>query len=325
MLVEGFWTRKAEATRISKTADLLKKELNFWTSLDNRFADLLSLADLAEKDVKLYGEVLRDIENLEKEFADVRIKTFFSNKYDFSDVVLAIHAGAGGTDAQDWTEILLRMYLRYVEKKGWSTEIISKSEGTEAGIKSVVVEIKGEYAYGYLKNEAGVHRLVRQSPFNSTHTRETSFSLVEVLPIIAETEVKLDPKEIEMQTSTASGHGGQSVNTTYSAVKLKHIPTGITVSIQNQRSQFQNKEKAMEILRSRLTQFREKELLKEKQEIKGEFHSPEWGNQIRSYVMHPYQMVKDHRTNYETSDVTKVLDGDLDKFIEEELENKINS
>jgi peptide chain release factor 2 len=259
-----------------------------------------------------------------KKYSEARIEAFFSKKYDDHNVILSIHAGAGGADAQDWTEMLLRMYLRFAEKKGFRTEILEQSKGSEAGVKSVTMEIFGHNAFGYLKSEAGVHRLVRLSEFNPAHTRETSFALVEVLPILhQDEEFKIDPKDIKLEVSTASGHGGQSVNTTYSAVRLTHIPTGIKVSIQNERSQSQNREKALEILHARLLVLDEERKQKEKKELRGEFHSPEWGSQIRSYVLHPYKLVKDHRTDYESTDPNKILDGNLDDFIEKYLETTI--
>jgi peptide chain release factor 2 len=249
-----------------------------------------------------------------------------SGKYDDHNAIFALHAGAGGTDAQDWTEILLRMFLRYCERKNLKTEIIEQSKGSEAGIKSVTVHVKGSHAYGLLKSEAGVHRLVRLSPFNPAHTRETSFSLLELIPELAEQEsLKLDPKDLEIEANTSSGHGGQSVNTTYSAIRITHKPTGIRVSIQNERSQHQNKELAMKILLGKLQALEDEKLAKEKKDLRGEFKSAEWGNQIRSYVLHPYKMVKDHRTDYEEGDPDKVLDGVLDNFVEHYLEQTIQS
>lgn len=259
---------------------------------------------------------------LEASYEQFRLTTFLSAKYDNHDAIISIHAGAGGVDAQDWTEMLLRMYLRFAQNKNFKTSIVDESRGGEAGIKSVVAEITGPYAYGYFKSEAGVHRLVRQSPFNSTHTRETSFALVEVLPIIEQDEFKLNMDEIEIEAKTSRGHGGQSVNTTYSAIRATHKPTGLTVTIQNERSQTQNKEQALKILTAKLAQKEEQRQQEEKLKIRGEFHSAEWGNQIRSYVLHPYKLVKDHRTNYETSDAENVLEGNLDEFVKKYLEMK---
>ncbi|OGE86684.1 MAG: peptide chain release factor 2 [Candidatus Doudnabacteria bacterium RIFCSPHIGHO2_02_FULL_46_11] len=310
-----------EAGKKAKLADNLKKEIEFWQKLDKEFADADDLLKLSENDEKLEQDLSRHIAELEESFNELELRTLFTGQYDNYNAVLAIHAGAGGTDAQDFAEMLLRMYLRFTESKGWDTDLISKSEGGEAGIKSAVLEVKGEKAYGFLKNEAGVHRLVRLSPYNPSHTRETSFALVEVLPEIPQKELEIDEKDLNIEANTSSGHGGQSVNTTYSAIRITHIPTNITVSIQNERSQHQNKEKAMEVLRARLAKRQEEEHQKEKKAIRGEFHSPEWGNQIRSYVLHPYKLVKDHRTDYETSDVEKVLDGDLDTFIEKNLQS----
>jgi len=262
---------------------------------------------------------------LEASYEQFRLTTFLSAKYDNHDAIMSIHAGAGGVDAQDWTEMLLRMYLRYAEKENFKVAVVDESRGGEAGIKSVVVEITGPYAYGYFKSEAGVHRLVRQSPYNATHTRETSFALVEILPVIEQDEFKLNMDEIDLEAKTSRGHGGQSVNTTYSAIRATHKPTGLTVTIQNERSQAQNKEQALKILTAKLAQLEEQRQQEEKLKIRGEFHSAEWGNQIRSYVLHPYKLVKDHRTNYETSDAEGVLEGNLEEFVKQYLEQNKNN
>ncbi|MDE2312461.1 MAG: peptide chain release factor 2, partial [Patescibacteria group bacterium] len=259
--------------------------------------------------------------DLEQKYQKNRFMALLSKKYDDHNAIFSVHAGAGGADAQDWAEMLLRMFLRYCERKGFVTDVLESSRGSEGGIKSAVVEVHGAYAYGLLKSEAGVHRLVRLSPFNPAHTRETSFALLEVLPLLEDVEkVEIDPKDLKIEANTSSGHGGQSVNTTYSAIRITHIPTGIKVSIQNERSQHQNRELALKILMAKLKTLEEERLQKEKLEIRGEFKSAEWGNQIRSYVLHPYKMVKDHRTGFETSDPDSVLDGELEEFVERYLE-----
>jgi peptide chain release factor 2 len=266
------------------------------------------------------------VADLENQYKKNRFVALLSKKYDDHNAIFSLHSGAGGVDAQDWAETLLRMFLRYCERKGFQTEILEINRGEQKGIKSVVVEVHGPYAYGFLKSEAGVHRLVRLSPFNPAHTRETSFALLELLPILeAQEELKIDPKDLKIEASTASGHGGQSVNTTYSAIRITHIPSGIKVSIQNERSQRQNREIAMKILMAKLQGLEEEKLQQEKQAIRGEFKSAEWGNQIRSYVLHPYKMVKDHRTEFETSDPDSVLNGELEEFVEKYLERIVSN
>lgn len=328
MQAPGFWEFQSQARTKAERHNALKQQLDFWNGLQKELEELFALAsehfkteELNEADKKYFEQQL---EGIEKQFLAARIEAFLSGKYDDHGAIVSIHAGAGGSDAQDWTEMLSRMYTRFAEKRKYKVDLLEISKGSEAGIKSVTFEVLGRNAYGYLKSEAGVHRLVRLSPFNPAHTRETSFALVEVLPILQEAEqVKIDPKDLKIETSTASGHGGQSVNTTYSAVRLTHIPTGIKVSIQNERSQHQNKEKALEILHAKLLALEEQRLQKEKKELRGEFHSPEWGNQIRSYVLHPYKLVKDHRTDFESTEPDKVLNGNLDDFIEKYLESKL--
>lgn len=240
------------------------------------------------------------------------LEKFLTGPYDQNNAILSFHAGAGGTDAQDWTEMLLRMYQRFAEKKKWRVFLIDQSAGSEAGIKSATLEIIGPYAYGFLKSEAGVHRLVRISPFDAEKMRHTSFALVEVLPEIdKDIKIEIDPKDIRIDTFMSGGHGGQSVNTTYSAVRVVHVPTGITVSCQNERSQLQNKETAMKVLRAKLYRLEEEKKTKERQDLRGEYKSAEWGNQVRSYVLHPYHLVKDHRTEFESADPEGVLEGNL--------------
>ncbi len=328
MQAEGFWNDQNSARGISEQYNALKTQVDFWNGLHSQVEDLFTFASEQMKNGDITNEDKTYFENtfkeIEQKYLSARIEAFFSKKYDDHNAIMSIHAGAGGADAQDWTEMLLRMYLRFSEKHGFRAEILEQSKGGEAGIKSVTLEISGHNAYGYLKSEAGVHRLVRLSEFNPAHTRETSFALAEVLPVLHQgEEFKIDPKDLKIEVSTASGHGGQSVNTTYSAVRITHIPTGIKVSIQNERSQSQNREKALEILHARLLVLDEERKQKEKKEIRGEFHSPEWGNQIRSYVLHPYKLVKDHRTDYESTDPNKILDGNLDDFIEKYLETTI--
>ena len=240
-----------------------------------------------------------------------------SGKFDQSNALVAIHAGTGGTEAQDWAEMLTRMYLRYAERRGFTARIVDEHKGAEAGVKSVTISVEGPYAYGYFKSEHGVHRLVRISPFDAEKMRHTSFALVEVLPEIPEDEsLKIDPKDIRIDTYLSSGHGGQSVQTTYSAIRIVHIPTGITVTCQNERSQQQNKETAMKVLRARLLARREAERKTEREEIRGEYHEAEWGNQIRSYVIHPYKLVKDHRTKFESQNTVEILNGEIEPFVE---------
>jgi peptide chain release factor 2 len=282
-------------------------------------SDLLDFAKLTaeEGDGAANEEVAGSFEELRRRFEKLEFSTLMDGEHDSSDAIVAIHAGAGGTDAQDWAEMLLRMFSRYAERKDWEIKMLDMSRGSEAGIKSAIFSVRGRFAYGYLNAEAGVHRMVRLSPFNSDNLRQTSFALVEVLPDLGEAkEIQVDPKDLRIDTFLSSGHGGQGVQTTYSAVRITHLPTGIVVSCQNERSQTQNKETALRVLRARLHALALAEHEEEKQRLRGEFTSAEWGNQIRSYVLHPYKMVKDHRTKYETQDTEAVLDGDLDEFVE---------
>lgn len=315
----GFWDDPERARIESRKLADITSEYETWFSLRSDVVELQELVEMAEAedDERMFAEIEKTLKKLEELYVNMEFSMLFFGEHDAKNAIIGIHAGAGGTDAQDWAEMLLRMYLRYAEKKGWRTRIFDESHGTEAGIKSAMFSVQGRYAYGHLKGEAGVHRLVRLSPFNADNLRQTSFALVEVLPEFDETiEVDVNPEDLRIDTFMSSGKGGQSVNTTYSAVRIVHEPTGITVSCQNERSQAQNKATAMNILKAKLLKLKEEELLQERQELRGEYHSAEWGNQIRNYVLHPYQLVKDTRTGVETTETDKVLDGDLDQFVE---------
>ncbi len=321
--VPNFWQQREHAKSVNQQIARLQEDINSFEDLITKTNDLLEFASaLNENDEQLIVEVKKKFKEIADHYQIFELKILLAQKYDQNNAIVAIHAGTGGTDAQDWTEMLERMYLRYCERRKFSVKIIDRQIGQEAGLKSVTFEVNGHYAYGYLKAEAGVHRLVRISPFDAEKMRHTSFALVEVLPII-EDDLNIDIKEedLEIDTYRSSGHGGQSVNTTDSAVRIKHKPTGIVVTCQNERSQFQNKTIAMKILISRIKSYLEAEQEEEKKKIKGEFSEAAWGNQIRSYVLQPYKMVKDHRTEYETQDVEEVLNGKLDKFIEAYLKN----
>lgn len=312
------WHNPQHAQDLSKQLAALKKMVDPWVTLRAQTSDLLELMELG--DDELQAEFDGQITAFEKEYEILRKDLLFDGEYDDHNALLRLSAGAGGTDAQDWTEMLERMYLRWAERAGMTTQSIERSTGEEAGLKSAVIEVTGPYAYGRLRSEHGVHRLVRLSPFNSDNLRQTSFALVEVLPQIdAPDEVQIDDKDLKIDVYRAGGHGGQSVNTTDSAVRITHIPTGIIVSIQNERSQLQNKETAMKILRSKLAQMQLEQRAASTAELQaGE--SANWGSQIRNYVLHPYTLVKDTRSKHETNNAQGVLDGDLDAFMEAYLE-----
>ena len=304
----------------------LSEEIKLWDGIESETKELGELNKLGGGDEKLTAEITQKIDDLEKKIKKEEIKIFLSGKYDRGDATLTIYSGAGGQDAEDWVAMLLRMYQRYCASRGYITKILHEHFGEPGGpegrigIKNVTLEIKGKYAYGYLKNETGVHRLVRISPFSAQKLRHTSFALVEVLPVIEEPkEIEIDPKDLKFDTFRASGPGGQYVNRRETACRVTHIPTKISVACQSERLQGSNKETALKLLYSKLLALKIKEKKEELADLRGEIVSAEWGNQIRSYVLHPYQMVKDHRTEAETSDIEGVLDGDLDKFIEVEL------
>lgn len=311
------WNDPAHAQDLSKRVAGLRQTIDPWEALAAQVSDSKELLAL---DGSLADEVEQQVAALETTFTELKKELLFTGEYDDHNAILRITAGVGGTDAQDWAEMLERMYLRWAEKAGMSTTNVERSSGEEAGIKTSVIEVSGTYAYGKLKSEHGVHRLVRLSPFNSDNLRQTSFALVEVLPQIdAPDEVQLDDKDLKIDVYRAGGHGGQSVNTTDSAVRVTHLPTNIVVAIQNERSQLQNKETAMKILRSKLAQLQLEQHASSIADLQaGE--SANWGSQIRNYVLHPYTLVKDTRTKYEEKDAQKVLDGKLDGFIESYLE-----
>lgn len=318
-----FWNDQQNAQTITKAVAKLRQRLEPWQQLQQQTSDALELAQL--QDGSLQNDLTNQATSLTKTYNALKKDLLYSGKFDDHDVILSIFAGAGGTDAQDWAAMLMRMYLRWAEQSGANAQIIEQSSGEEAGIKSVTMSIDGPLMYGKLQGEHGVHRLVRLSPFNADSLRQTSFARVEIMPKIDQPqEVAIDEKDLKIDVYRAGGHGGQSVNTTDSAVRITHIPTGIVVAIQNERSQLQNKETAMTILRSKLAALQLEQHKENINELKGPNEQAAWGNQIRNYVLHPYNMVKDVRTKHETSDTAGVLDGKLDDFMNAYLEYSVS-
>lgn len=319
---QDFWKDPKKAEVVLRRAKELEDEIQYWEGIPSECQ--LQLELLHEAEASHDNAAKKDIESwlieAEKTFRKRELAVLFTSPHDEGDALVSIHAGTGGVDAQDFAAMLQRMYIRFFERQGFEVTLLSDHAGEEAGIKSVVMEIRGRYAYGYLKAENGVHRLVRQSPFNANALRQTSFVLVEVLPLLDEVDIVIDPKDLRIDTYRASGAGGQHVNKTESAVRIIHLPTNIMVEVQSERSQGQNKERAMKILASRLQQYQDAKNQEEKQRLRGEHSQTEWGNQIRSYVLHPYKMVKDHRTKLETSDAEGVLNGEIFPFIEAYLQ-----
>lgn len=314
-----FWNDPQNAGRISKELEDLKKEVERIVQTEKRLETVRGLAEISEgeKDKK---DIQEEIRELEKAIDELEFRTLFDGPYDRNDAIISIYSGAGGVDAQDWAEMIMRMYLRWAEVSDMKARVVEETKGQEAGIKNATIEISGSWAYGNLKSESGVHRLVRLSPFNSANLRQTSFALVEILPVIEKIEeVEIRPEDLKIDVYRASGAGGQHVNTTDSAVRITHLPTNTVVTCQNERSQLQNKESAMKILKAKLHQKYLEEQEAEKRKLRGEQKSAEWGSQIRSYVIHPYKMVKDHRTKHETSDTDSVFAGNLKEFMEQYL------
>jgi len=322
-----FWNELKLAQAITHEAKLIKDKIENYNTLKNRLDDAEVLIELAslDEDENIKREVINEIKLLTKDLEKLRIEIMLSGKYDRDNAILNLHAGAGGTDAQDWTEMLLRMYTRWCTNKGYKIETVDFEPGDEAGIKGVAVRVIGEFAYGYLKAEKGIHRLVRISPFNSAGKRQTSFASVEVLPeLTEEQDIEIRPEDLKIDTYRASGAGGQYVNKTESAIRITHIPTGIVVQCQNERSQHSNRETAMKMLKGKLIELKERAHKEKVEDLTGELRDIGWGSQIRSYVFQPYTMVKDHRTNAEAGNIGTVMDGGIDLFINEYLKQSSN-
>ena len=318
MEAPGFWDNVEESQKVMKEVKSLKKVVEEYEELKTKFEDAETLIDMAEEeeDQELAAEAQDTVDSFQEEYEKLRISTLLTGEYDRNNAILTLHAGAGGTESCDWVSMLYRMYTRWAGKKGYETEVLDYLDGEEAGIKSVTVKIKGENAFGYLRSERGVHRLVRISPFNAAGKRQTSFASCDVMPEIEEDlEVEIADEDIRVDTYRASGAGGQHINKTDSAIRITHIPTGIVVQCQNERSQHKNKDQAMKMLKTKLFLLKEQQHLEKLSDIRGDVSDNGWGSQIRSYVLQPYTMVKDHRTNEESGNPSAVLDGDLDPFM----------
>lgn len=313
----GFWDNSKKAEEVTKNSKLIKDKIENYDKLKSQLDDIEILKDMMEEDdTESADEIIETIKSIEIEIEDYNMKTLLSGEYDKNNAIVTLHVGVGGTDANDWTEMLLRMYTRWCESKGYLVETVDLIAGDEAGIKSVTLKVTGEYVYGYLKAEKGIHRLVRISPYNANGKRQTSFASMEVLPeLTKEQDITIRSDDLKVDTYRSSGSGGQHINKTDSAVRITHIPTGIVVQCQNERSQFSNRDTAMEMLKSKLVELKERAHKEKIEDLTGELKDMGWGSQIRSYVFHPYNMVKDHRTNVETSNVNGVMDGDIDIFI----------
>ena len=322
---EGFWDAPEAAQKSMKEKKSIEDKIDELEKLGSQMEDLEVMLEMAEEEqdeglAEEAGELCR---SLSQALEELRLRTLLDGKYDKNNAIISVHAGSGGTDAQDWAEMLFRMYTRWCEKKGYKAKLIDMQDDTEGGIKSATLLVEGENAYGYLKNEKGVHRLVRISPFDSSGRRHTSFASLDVTPEIDDdVSVEIDPEDLKIDTYRSSGAGGQHVNTTDSAIRITHIPTNIVVTCQNERSQHQNRDTAMKLLMSKLIELKEQEQKESLNELKGDYSQITWGSQIRSYVFHPYTMVKDHRTGAEVGNVNAVMDGDLDYFINEKLKQK---
>ena len=313
----GFWDDSKKAEEVTKKSKLIKDKIENYDKLNSQLEDVEVLKEMMEDDdEESANEIIETIKSIESAIDDYNMKILLAGEYDKNNAIVTLHVGVGGTDANDWTEMLLRMYTRWCESKGYSVETIDLIAGDEAGIKSVTLKVTGEYVYGYLKAEKGIHRLVRISPYNANGKRQTSFASMEVLPeLTKEQDIDIRPEDLKVDTYRSGGAGGQHVNKTDSAVRITHLPTGIVVQCQNERSQFSNRDTAMEMLKSKLVELKERAHKEKIEDLTGELKDMGWGSQIRSYVFHPYSMVKDHRTNVETSNVTAVMDGDIDMFI----------